>query len=61
MDLFEKPIRSKKVRNNIYAHQYKNGIININSIKFVMHSMTSAIKTFRKKTIKTKQNVRKTN
>jgi len=48
MDLFEQPIRSKKVRKNVYAYQYRNGVIIIQGIKFVMHSMTSAIRTFRK-------------
>ena len=33
-DLFETPIRKRKVRNGIYAYQYRNGTININGTKF---------------------------
>jgi len=47
-DLFETPIRSKKVRNGVIAHQYRNGTININGQKYVMYSMTEAIRKFRK-------------
>jgi len=46
-DLFEKPIHSVKVRSGVYAHKYRNGTININGTKFLMHSMTSAIKAWR--------------
>lgn len=48
IDLFENPIKVKKVKSGIYAYQYRNGTININGIKFSMHSMTSAIRIFRK-------------
>jgi len=48
IDLFSTPVRSKKVRANVIAHQYRNGVINIDGHKYVMHSMTSAIKEFRK-------------
>jgi len=48
-DLFEKPIQSVKVRRDVYAHKYRNGTININGTKFLMHSMKSAIKTWRSK------------
>jgi len=48
-DLFATPIRSKQVRNGVMAYQYRNGNININGQLFVMHSMTSAIQTYRKK------------
>jgi hypothetical protein len=47
-DLFETPIKTKKVRNGIFAHQYRNGVINIAGQKFVMYSMTEAIKQWRK-------------
>lgn len=46
--LFDSPIKSKKVRKGITAHQYKNGTININGIKYIDYSMTEAIKRFRK-------------
>jgi hypothetical protein len=47
VDLFETPIKSVKVRNGIYAHQYKNGVININGAKYVCYSMTDAIRKYR--------------
>lgn len=47
IDLFEKPIKSKRVRGNIVAYQYKNGTINIGVHKYLMYSMTDAIKKFR--------------
>lgn len=40
-------VKTKKVRNGIYAYQYRNGVINIEGTKFLMHSMTSAIKAWR--------------
>jgi hypothetical protein len=48
VDLFDTPIKSKKVRNGVVAYQYRNGIININGQKYAMYSMTDAIKKFRK-------------
>ena len=48
IDLFNTPIKSKKVRKGIVAHQYKNGIININGQIYGMYSMTDAIKQYRK-------------
>lgn len=48
LDLFDTPIKEKKVRNGVTAYQYKNGTININGKKYVMYSMTEAIKKFRK-------------
>ena len=47
IDLFETPVRHKEVRKNIIAYQYRNGTINIDGQKYVMHSMTSAIKLYR--------------
>ncbi len=47
-DLFETPIRKRKVRNGIYAYQYRNGTININGHKFLMYTMADAIKAWRK-------------
>jgi len=48
MDLFETPIKAKKVRNGVMAYQYRNGTINIDGQKYVFYSMTDAIKKFRK-------------
>ena len=47
-DLFEYPIKTKKVRKGVEAHQYRNGTINIDGQKYVMYSMTEAIKKYRK-------------
>lgn len=48
IDLFSTPIKTKKVRNGVYAYQYANGTININGIKYLCYSMTEAIKQYRK-------------
>ena len=48
IDLFNTSIRSVKVRKNVIAYKYINGVININGQKYVMYSMTEAIKKFRK-------------
>lgn len=42
-------IIQKKVRNGVYAVQYKNGTININGYQYYGYSLTDAINTFRKK------------
>lgn len=47
--LFENPISKKKIRNGVYAYKYANGVININGEKFLMHSMSGAIKAWRAK------------
>ena len=47
-DLFETPVREKKVRNGVIAYQYRNGVVNINGQKYVMYSMSDAIKKYRK-------------
>lgn len=49
VDIFGTLVKSKKVRNGIYAHKYLNGTINIDGRIFLLYSMTDAIKTFRKK------------
>ena len=46
-DLFDTPIKQKKVRNDVIAYQYSNGIINIGSKQYLGYSMTDAIKKFR--------------
>lgn len=48
MSLFEEPIKIKKVRNGVYARKYINGTIIIGSERYILHSMSSAIKHFRK-------------
>jgi hypothetical protein len=48
-DLFDEPIAVRKVRNNIRAYKYRNGVININGEKFVFYSMKDAIKKWRSK------------
>lgn len=47
-DLFDTPVREKKVRNGIIAYQYRNGTININGQKYLYYSLTDAIRKFRK-------------
>lgn len=47
-DLFNTPIRKKKVIDGIYAYQYHNGIININGSKYLGYSMTYAIAKWKK-------------
>ena len=48
MDLFELPIKSKEIRKGVYAKQYRNGVVSINGIRYVMYSMTDAISKFRR-------------
>ena len=48
-DFFETPIRQKKVRDGVIAYQYANGVINIAGEKYVMYSMTQAVKHWRSK------------
>lgn len=49
MDMFNPPIRSKKVRDGVVAYVYSNGTINIAGQKYIGWSLTDAIKLFRKK------------
>ena len=48
-DLFEKPIRSGKVRSGVLWHQYRNGCININGEKYFDYSIKDAVKIWRAK------------
>jgi len=47
IDLFEQPIRSGKVRENVYWNQYRNGIINIQGKKFCFYTIKEAISIWR--------------
>lgn len=47
-DLFDTPIRHRKVRNGIVAYQYRNGTINIDGQKYSMYTLSEAIAKFRK-------------
>ena len=47
-DLFETPIRKRKVRNGIYAYQYRNGTINIGGTKYLFYTISDTIKAWRK-------------
>ena len=47
IDLFDSPICSQKVRNNVTAFKYRTGVINIEGKKFVGYSMKDAIKIWR--------------
>ena len=54
VDLFETPVKSRKVRIGVFAHLYRNGTINIAGHKYVEYSMTEAIRLFRKQHPKNK-------
>lgn len=47
IDLFNTPIKAKKVNKNVTAYQYQNGTININGTQYLFYSMTEAIKKYR--------------
>lgn len=46
--LFDTPIKSVYINKNATAHLYRNGNIRINNKIYSMHSLTSAIKAYRK-------------
>lgn len=48
VDLFESPIRSGKVRKDVWYHQYRNGVINIMGQKYSGYTIKEAISLFRK-------------
>jgi hypothetical protein len=47
-DLFSAPIRTKKVRNGIYAYQYNNGNVNIGGQLYSMYSLTDAVAKYKR-------------
>ena len=49
MCLFETPIREVKVRNGLYAQQYRNCNIRIGAELYSMYNMSEAIAHYRKK------------
>jgi len=49
VDLFATPIRSGKVRDGVYYHQYRNGVINIMGEKYLYYSIKEAVSLYRKK------------
>jgi hypothetical protein len=49
VDLFDTPIRSGKIRNGVYYHQYRNGVINIMGEKYLYYSIKEAVSRWRKK------------
>ena len=49
VDMFGTPLKSKEVRNGVWAHQYHNGVINIMGEKYQGYSMTDAIRHYRRK------------
>ncbi len=48
-DLFDTPIRSGKIRKNVYYYKYRNGVINIQGEKFCLYSIRDAVKIWRRK------------
>ena len=49
MCFFDAPIKSKKVRKNLFAYLYPNGVVNIDGIKYVGYSLSYAIRIHRQK------------
>lgn len=47
--LFETPLKTGKIRNNVYYHKFGNGTININGSKFCGYSIKDAVKIWRKR------------
>jgi hypothetical protein len=47
--LFDSPIKTKQIRFGVYANLYRNGVIEINGIKYLGYSLTEAINIFRAK------------
>ena len=47
IDIFNRPIRKRKVRKDVTAYQYDNGVIVIDEYRYFGYSMTDAIKLFR--------------
>lgn len=54
VDLFDTPVKQRPVRKGVSAYLYRNGTINIEGTKFVMYSMTEAIKVWRQQNPKRK-------
>lgn len=54
--LVESPIKETKVREGVYAYMYRSGVILIEKQKYVLYTMTDAIKQFRKEFPKYKKN-----
>lgn len=46
-DLFSTPIRAVHIKGEIYAYQYMNGTITIDGQKYLMYSMSEAIKKYK--------------
>ena len=61
VDLFDTPLISRKVRVDVYAHKYRNGVINIQGEKYVGWPMADAIRLWREKQRKLKEERKKIN
>jgi hypothetical protein len=46
--MFDSPLKIKKVRNGVFAYQYRTGVIRIDGQRYVGWSLTDAIKQYRK-------------
>lgn len=49
MFLFDTPISQTKVRKNVMAYKYRNGVIEIDGYKFIGYSIKEAIKRYRQR------------
>lgn len=47
--MFDIPIKTYRIKQNVYANIYNNGCININGIQFFGYSLKVAIKLWKKK------------
>jgi hypothetical protein len=47
--MFSEIVSRTKVRNGVYATKYMNGTIEIQGQKYLMYSLSDAIKNWRKK------------
>jgi hypothetical protein len=47
--LYSKVVKKVKVRNGVFAYKYQSGVIEIDGTKYFLHSLTSAIREFRRK------------
>ena len=48
VDLFDTPLRSGVVREGVWYHQYRNGVINIMGQKYLGYTIKQAVALFRK-------------
>jgi len=45
---YSRIVKQVKVREGIFAYKYSSGVIEIDGTRYFLHSMTSAIKEYRR-------------